>query len=52
MYILVRLTRSSSGMSLLIPLAMSLKDLNADEVSRREVYPERAPAGPTPPADG
>ncbi len=31
---------------------MSLKDLNADEVSRREVYPERAPAGPTPPADG
>jgi hypothetical protein len=46
------ITLISSGMRLLRPLAMSLTDLKVVDVSRREVYAEKAPAGATPPADG
>ena len=39
-------------MSLLRVLAMSLTVLKLVDVSSREVYAEKAPAGTTPPADG
>ena len=42
----------SSGMSLLRVLAISLTVLKLVDVSSREVYAEKAPAGTTPPADG
>lgn len=39
----------SSGMRLFRPLAMSLTFLKVFDVIRRDVYAEKAPAGPTPP---